>query len=260
MHIRSFAVLFVACVLLTRVGTALAGPTVPILVYHRFDPVKPSLTTIQTSVFRQQLDWLDAHHYQVIPLETVVAWLHGSGQAPATQAVVITVDDGNVSVFTQLYPIILRRHLHVTLFIYPSAISNASYALTWKQLMEMENSGLVDVQSHTYWHPNFLTERAHRTSAAYSAFVDFQLTRSKAVLERKLGIKVTMLAWPYGIFDPQLEAAARRAGYQYAFAFAGGQAHPGDDLLAIPRIPISGFTRVDAFAALVAQPLLGRKS
>lgn len=259
-HLRLTAILFAACVLLTQAGTALAQPTIPILVYHRFDPVRLGLTTIQTTAFQQQLDWLDAHHYKVIPLQAVAAWLGGTGPAPTGQTAVITVDDGNVSVFTQLYPIILRRHLHVTLFIYPSAISNAAYALTWEQLAEMENSGLVDVQSHTYWHPNFHTERAHRTPADYSAFVDFQLSRSRAVLERRLGIKVTMLAWPYGIFDPQLEAAARQAGYLYAFAFAGGQVHPGDDLLAIPRIPISGFMGVDTFAALVAQPLAGKKN
>ncbi len=263
MHIRPFAVLITACLLAvtsSHASLAYNGETIPILVYHRFDPVKLGLTTTQTTVFQQQLDWLDAHHYQVIPLETVATWLSGTGPAPTGQAAVITVDDGNVSVFTQLYPIILRRHLCVTLFIYPSAISNVSYALTWEQLTEMENSGLVDVESHTYWHPNFRTERARRTPADYSAFVDFQLARSKAVLEHKLGIKVSMLAWPYGIFDPQLEAAAGRAGYQYAFAFAGGQAHPGDDLLAIPRMPISGFMRIDVFAALVAQPLPGRNN
>ena len=257
MQIRAFAVLLVTCQLLGVffwAAPASAAQPIPILVYHRFAPAQPGLTTITIPAFEQQLDWLDAHHYQVVPLQTVTAWLSGAGPAPSPQAVVITVDDGYVSVFTQLYPIVLRRHLHVTLFIYPSVISNASYALTWEQLAEMQKSGLVDVQSHTYWHPNFRTERAHRTPADYSAFVDFQLGHSKAVLEQKLGIKVTMLAWPYGIFDPQLEAAARQAGYQYAFAFAGGVACSGGDLLAIPRIPVSGFMRADVFASLMAQP------
>lgn len=260
MHIRLLAVLLIAGILLISGGTAIAEPAIPILVYHRFDPVERSMTTIRTADFEQQLDWLAAHHYQVIPLRAVVAWLEGTAPDPAAQAAVVTVDDGNVSVFTQLYPIILHRHLHVTLFIYPSAISNASYALTWAQLAEMEKSGMVDVQSHTYWHPNFRTERARRTPVDYNAFVDFQLARSKTVLETQLGIKVTMLAWPYGIFDPQLEAAAKGAGYQYAFGFAGGQAHPGCGLLAIPRIPISGFMRLEAFAALFAQPHLGQEN
>ncbi len=230
-------------------GSAMAEPSVPILVYHRFDPVNSGLTTVTTSAFAQQLDWLAAHHYSIVPLQTLVQWRN-----IPSPAVAITVDDGHESVFTQLYPILQRRHIHVTLFIYPSAISNASYALTWTQLDEMVKSGLVDVQSHTYWHPDFRKEREKRTSVDYSAFVDMQLTRSKSVLEQRLGISVTMLAWPYGIYDPDLEAAATRAGYRFGFAFAGGQAHPDSDTLAIPRIPISGGLSLARFAALVAEP------
>ncbi len=250
-----FAILFGA---IGWAATAFSEQAVPILVYHRFDLVKSGLTTIPTNVFQRQLDWLDAHNYHVVPLHMVVDWLGRTGPAPLAPAVVITVDDGNVSDFTQLYPIILHRHLHVTLFIYPSAISNASYALSWAQLKEMEKSGLVDVQSHTYWHPNFRNERAHRSPANYSAFVNFQLSHSKTTLEHRLDVQVSMLAWPYGIYDPLLEAAARKAGYQYAFAFAGGLARLGVDPLAIPRIPISGFTGVGDFPWLVAQHLSGK--
>ncbi|MDD2705386.1 MAG: polysaccharide deacetylase family protein [Acidocella sp.] len=239
---------FVAGLLCLCAAPALAGQTVPILTYHRFDPVKQGLTTVTIAAFEQQLDWLAAHHYTILPLQTVLAWHDSAGPAVA-----ITVDDGHESVFTQLYPIILRRHIHVTLFIYPSAISNASYALTWGQLATMLQSGLVDVQSHTYWHPNFRQERAKRSAADYGEFVDTQLSRSKSVLEQRLGIQVTMLAWPYGIYDAQLEDAARRAGYQWGFAYAGGQAQAGDDPLALPRIPITGAVSLADFAALVAQ-------
>jgi len=227
-----------------------ANPQIPILVYHRFDAVKPGPTTMMTSVFEQQLDWLATHHYQITPLRTVVDSLRGNAPPIAGQPVAITADDGHVSVYTNLFPIIRRRHIPVTLFIYPSAISNASYALTWDQLAEMLKSGLVDVQSHTYWHPNFRQERAHRTADDYRRFVDIQLQRSKDVVQRRLGVSIDMLAWPYGIVDTTLEEAATRAGYKYAYAFAGGWAHEGMDPLAIPRIPVSGFVGIAAFPAL----------
>ena len=141
----------------------------------------------------------------------------------------------------------------MTLFIYPSAISNASYALTWTELAEMVKSGLVDVQSHTYWHPDFRVEKARRTPQDYRAFVDFQLERSKSVLERRLGVSVDMLAWPYGIVNPALEAAAKRAGYAFAVAYAGGPGHRGVDLYAIPRIPVPQRAQGKAFAALLRE-------
>ncbi len=231
-------------------GTATGRPALAVLVYHRFDPAKPGPTTVTNRVFEQQLDWLTAHHIQVLPLEAVVAASRGEGTALTAPAVAITVDDGHESVYTQLYPIIQRRHLPVTLFIYPSAISNASYALTWTQLMAMKTSGLVDIQSHTFWHPNFRTERKRLAPQDYRAFVDRQLKQSKAILEHRLGGTVTMLAWPFGIVDPELEAAASRAGYVAAFAYEGGKLRAGDDPLALSRIPISDRDRGAAFAAL----------
>jgi len=41
------------------------------------------------------------------------------------------------------------------LFLYSSALSNASYDMTWNELREMKEAGLFDVQSHIFWHPNF---------------------------------------------------------------------------------------------------------
>lgn len=225
---------------------------IPILVYHRFDPTTPGPTTVVTKVFEEQLKWLTLHHYKIVPLRAVVDGLRGTGQPVASPAVAITVDDGHRSVYTELFPIIRRQRIPVTLFIYPSAISRADYALTWAELEEMQRSGLVDIESHTYWHPDFRKERARRTPPDFSAFVDFQLARSKSVLESRLAIKVDMLAWPYGIADKELEDAAKRAGYSAAFAYAGGPAAPGDDLLALPRIPVSNAARNENLGALIA--------
>jgi peptidoglycan/xylan/chitin deacetylase (PgdA/CDA1 family) len=115
----------------------------------------------------------------------------------------------------------------------------------------MQASGLVDVESHTYWHPNFHTERRRLSPADYQAFVDVQLRRSKAVIEARLGKPVDMLAWPFGIVDADLEAAAKRAGYTAAFAYTGGPAAPDGDLLALPRIPIANGDRGERFGALL---------
>lgn len=231
--------ILVVCLLLVFGGSAIKGQEIPILVYHRFDPAMPGLTTIRTSTLESQLEWLEDHHYQILSLHAVTDRLRGMGDRANARMVAITVDDGHRSVYTEMFPIILKHRVPVTLFIYPSAISKASYALTWEQIREMERSGLVDVQSHTLWHPNFLKERARLSNAEYAAFVDKQLTDSKTVISSRLGGQVDSLAWPFGIHDSYLEDAAKRAGYRTAFAFSGGPARVGCNMLAIPRIPVS---------------------
>jgi peptidoglycan/xylan/chitin deacetylase (PgdA/CDA1 family) len=224
---------------------------IPILVYHRFDPTAAGPTTVTVATFEAQLAWLAKHDYQIVPLRSALAELSGAAPRPKTSVAVIAADDGHESIYTVLFPIIRRAHIPVTLFIYPSAISNAPYALTWAQLREMQASGLVDVESHTYWHPNFKVERRRRTAADFAAFLDNQLSRSKAVIASKLGGRVDLLAWPYGIVDANLEAAARRAGYTSALAYAGGPALPGDDMFALPRIPVSDADRGVRFGAML---------
>ncbi len=226
-----------------------AQPSAAILVYHRFGPTAAS-TTVSDRALDVQLAWL-ASHANVGTLRSVVGGLRNASAVSGRACVAITADDGHRSVYTDLFPRIRRYGFPVTLFIYPSAISNASYALTWQQLGEMAASGMVDVQSHTYWHPNFHREKAHRTPDDYERFVAMQLSRSKQVIESHIDRPVDMLAWPYGIVDADLETAARKAGYVFAFTLGNRTAFADTDPLALPRLWISDSDRGARFAARI---------
>lgn len=224
---------------------------IPVLVYHRFDPKISGPTTITTATFLSQIAYLSNHGFIIMPLEKVVDVVLDKMPSPPDPIVAITIDDGHRSVYSVLYPIIKERHIPVTLFIYPSAISKSPYALTWDQIREMQASGLVDIQSHTYWHPDFRKEKAHRSAQDYAAFTDSQLTLSRKKLDAELGIHVDLLAWPYGIVDNDLEITARRTGYRAAFGYDSKLAHLGDDPMEIHRIPISDSERGATFGALL---------
>ena len=176
---------------------AAAEPTleVPILLYHRFGPALADEMTVTTPVLEGQLRLIQERGHHVIPLRSLLASLGNSANALPERPVVLAVDDGHRTVYTDLFPLIRRARLPVTLFIYPSAISNASYALTWEQLAEMKASGLVDVQSHTFWHPNFTIEQRRLAPEAYEHFVQVQLKRSKAILEQRTSAERST-CWP----------------------------------------------------------------
>lgn len=214
-------------------------PPVTVLLYHRLGSTVADPMTVKTSTFEQQLAMLRDQGYTIVPLRSVVGRLEGSSTVLPPRAVAIVADDGHRSVYTEMWPIIRSRRVPVTLFIYPSAISNASYALSWEQIAEMTSSGLVDVQSHTFWHPNFNHERARLAPDAFRAFVMMQLTKSKEVLERRTGSAVDLLAWPFGIHDPELEELARQAGYRAAFTLERRPLGGKTDLLALPRYLIT---------------------
>lgn len=232
---------------------ASAVPCAPVvLVYHRFAATANDSMTVRIDTFDAQLAWLRDHGYRIVPLRDIVAWLDGAGAPLPEKAVAITVDDGHRSVYDVLRPIVLRERFPVTLFVYPSAISNASYAMTWPELRELRDSGLFDVQSHTWWHPNFDVERRRRSPDAFRRFALDQFVHARAQIEREVGGNVDLLAWPFGIYDDELAALARQAGYTAAFTLVARHVARGTSALAIPR-----YLMVDAYTPARLGRLLG---
>ncbi|HEU0265214.1 MAG TPA: polysaccharide deacetylase family protein [Geobacterales bacterium] len=228
------------------------GGDIPILLYHRFGPRVADCMTITTPVFEAHLKYLKENGYTVIPLRQLVNWYLGKGPKPAPKSVVIVEDDAHKTVYSDMLPLAKKYNVPVTVFVYPSAISNAKYALTWEQLRELKKSGLFDIQSHTFWHPNFKTERKRLDPAAYDAFVMTQLKKSKAKLEQELGGTVDLLAWPFGIYDDDLITKAQAAGYISTFTIEAHHAGQGDSVMKLPRYLLSNADQGEAFAKIVS--------
>lgn len=233
---KQFCMLLVAILLLSPLSAAAAESfRVPILLYHRFGATVADGMTITTPVFESHMKYLHDNGYKVIPLRQLIDHYLGKAPAPAPKSVVIVEDDAHKSVYSDMLPIIRKYRYPVTIFTYPSAISNAKYAMTWDQLRELKKTGLFDVQSHTYWHPNFKKERKKLTPQALESLVMTQLKKSKSRLESELGSRVDLLAWPFGIYDDYLLKKASEAGYIATFTIERRHATASDSVMKLPR-------------------------
>jgi len=209
---------------------------------------------VTTAVFRSHLAYLREKGFTVIPIRQLVDYYLRKGPRPASGSVVIVADDAHRSVYTEMLPLVKEYHVPVTIFAYPSAISNASYAMTWDQLRELKKTGLFDIQGHTFWHPNFKKEKKRLSAAEYEKFVKMQLTKSKERLNRELNIRVDMLAWPFGIYDDELIKNALDAGYIAAFTIERRHAGSSDDVMRIPRYLMQNSDKGRAFELILGQP------
>ena len=256
------------------------GPVATILSYHEVVPggmppfpthappgtpdtaIKPDRYTLSLENFTAQLDYLDMHGYNVIPLADLVAYLDGKGDALPPKSVVITLDDGYASAYNYVYPLMRKRKMPFTLFIYPQIVNLGKNYVTWQQVAEMSRKG-VDVESHTFTHP-LLTARKHpdMTADAYADFLRHELLDSRTEIEKHTGKPVRFIAFPYSDVDDAVQQAAQQYGYG-AGAFdrtageliTSGKSHP----MGLIRFPVEHDTSLAAFAHFLLPDRLSAK-
>lgn len=231
-------------------------PTATVLCYHIVEAPAAPRMHIDRETFRQQLRYLEMTGYNVVPLRHVYEFVTGTRKSLPKNAVVITIDDGWRSTYTEAFPELQKRKFPFTVFIYPNIIGKTSNALTWEQIKEMANAG-VDIQSHALTHP-FLTRRKHRSmnDEQYTAWLQRELAESRRILESKSGKRVSFIAYPYGDYDDTVAKAAERAGYAAALTCDFGRVRKGSDPLKMKRFVIDDKMDFAAFRKyLGATPL-----
>jgi len=214
-----------------------------ILCYHRFADTVADSMTVRKSTFLDHIQAIQQAGAHVIPLADLVAHHQGKLASLPPKPVVITIDDGHRSVYEVMAPMVEKLNWPMTLFIYPSAISNASYAMRWEQVKKLQDTGHFNVQSHTYWHPNLVRERKLQPPADFQRFAMNQLERSRKVLQDRMGQPVSYLAWPFGMLDDGLMKMAADAGYQASLALGNKPCVMSDPIQALPR-----YLMVDEFS------------
>lgn len=257
LFLRTIVLLFVAIYSMTTYADDTMQ--IPVLVYHNFNPTVPGSMSLTPARLEEQLKWIKDNGFTVVPLKDVVNYLQGQKVTLPAKPVVISADDGWSSVYTYMLPLIRKYNIPVTLFIYPETISHGAHAMTWEQLKELQKTGLFDIQGHTYSHPNFKQEKKHRSPSAYEKLVYNELFNSKKILEEKLGIKVTLLAWPFGIYNDYLEQQAAKAGYVMAFTIDAHHTDKADRPMAQARYMIVAGQNMKTFAAIMNGKAQGKK-
>ncbi|MEG1501682.1 MAG: polysaccharide deacetylase family protein, partial [Clostridiales bacterium] len=142
--------------------------------------------------------------------------------------------------------------------------------LTFKQMKEMENSGLLEIGSHTYAsHGNVnidddgemapaLVNRHYNTKEEklesytdYIKRVQNDLTRSQQILEKKLGRKDFYFAYPYGLYNDAVYSMVEDSGFSCALSVKIGRVKEDSDLFALPRYGITSGMSLTRFILII---------
>lgn len=187
-----------------------------VFVYHSFGPAlvekESSLQThyrVTAEKFENQMKYLSDNGYHPISFAAYADSLRKNTKL-SDKVVVLSFDDGWKTQYKYAVPILEKYKFTATFFIITDYVNNNYKAyMSWNDLKDLVKNNF-DIESHTKTHP-ILT----RLDAKHLAD---ELVGSKKILEDKLGIKVTALAYPNYAQDKAAQAAVKNAGYHSARA------------------------------------------
>ena len=182
---------------------------VPVLVYHSFGPALSKKETVMQThyrvtaeMFEKQMKYLQDNGYHPVSFSAYVNSLINKAKLPE-KAVVLSFDDGWKTQYKYAVPILEKYNFTGTFFIVSSYVGYGSY-MNWTDLKDLVAHNF-DIESHTKTH-QLLTKIDPKK-------LPDELSTSKKILEDKLGIKVTTLAYPNYAQNEAVRQAVKSAGY-----------------------------------------------
>jgi peptidoglycan/xylan/chitin deacetylase (PgdA/CDA1 family) len=227
-------------------GVAAEGSVI-VLLYHQFKPAGVKIPamyqwTMNEDVFESEMKYIHDNGYNVIPMSTLLKFLRHEGSVPP-RAVCITIDDGYKSAIVYAAPILKKYGFPWTFFVYPAFITTAegAGAASWNDLLQLQADG-IDIECHSMTHPKLNSHHQlgrNLSAQEYDAWLTNETAGSKAILEQKMGKKITCFAYPFGEYNKAVEAATVAAGYEAIFTVAGNPVHSTTSLHSIGRYTIT---------------------
>jgi biofilm PGA synthesis lipoprotein PgaB len=204
--------------------------------------------TISAQTLIKHFNWLKENGYNVISWQQVIDAENGKGTLP-DNAVLLSFDDGYETMYNVVFPL-LKAYNYPAVFApvtgwldtpanqkiaYADKMLDRSVFATWSQVKEMEQSGLVEVASHTHNLHNGINANPsggqlpaviapeykngkYETEDAYKNRLKSDFAHTVQTLVNHIGKKPRVMVWPYGQFNDVAVQIARQAGMPHYFS------------------------------------------
>lgn len=228
-----------------------------VLCYHNVldNPLEdPEKFTVSTAALVQQFSWLQQNGYQVISVDQLLEVRNGDKPLPS-KAVMLTFDDGYRSFYTHVYPLLKQFRFPAVLalvgeWMHMKPGEKVPYAghdytresfVTNEQILEMADSGLVEIASHSYnlhrgvqanpqgnmlpaavsriYNPQ---NESYESDQEYLSRVSADLEKNSEYIAQVSGRRPRVMVWPYGRYNEDLIKLARSVGMPLTFSLEDG--------------------------------------
>ena len=242
------------------------------IAYHDVEDRDPdqAVVAVRTERLIEQLAWLRENGYKPVTVDQIMAARKGGPELPA-KAILLSFDDGYSSFYTRVLPVLRAYNWHALLAPVGSWIDTPlnqpvdfagaprarSDFLTWDQVREISQSGLVEIAAHTdanhkgilanpqgNLQPAAATRRYDPLTKRYESEAEFQarirtdVNNISEKIRKVTGKKPRVWVWPYGAADGTSLTVVGEQGYEMALTLDDGL-DALDNLMSSPRFLVA---------------------
>ncbi|RJE90228.1 polysaccharide deacetylase family protein [Paenibacillus sp. 1011MAR3C5] len=233
---------------------------IPILVYHHIDddPYEPNSLITPPAKFRSDMEAVKAAGFNAVLITDLIDYVDGKKELP-DNPVAITFDDGYLSNYEYGYPVLKELGLHATISIIGWSVGRDEHRIpgkqfyphfTWKQAKEMQVSGVIDIQNHSYdMHESNPDDPSVRSGVLqlpgesngdYARALLSDIGGMADSIEQQLGNTVNVFTYPFGYYSHLSEQILKDMGYRVTLSTKSGISRiikgDPDSLFALKRI------------------------
>lgn len=190
--------------------------SIPVLMYHSIAPHPKSKFRMTPERFENDLQTMVRKGYMPITA-TDLRQAYEKGTSLPARPILITLDDGYQDSYTYALPLLKKYRAKATIFVITNTISRYPAYLKWPEIKKMEQSGLVDIESHTVTHANLKKVSASQLKR--------EIVQSKKTLESQLHKPILIFCYPYGNYTDETINVLQQTGYRMAFTTKDGKAN-----------------------------------
>lgn len=223
---------------------------VPILVYHCVgdNPAAPDgdALFVTKENFEKQMIFLKNMGYTTIFAKDL------NNPLPR-RPIVLTFDDGYENNYTEAFPILQKYKMKATIFVVGGMIEEPGKLkrLSWDQMKEMEQSGIIDIQSHTFMLHGIDSsgqyasmKKPEESASEYKARILADLNCQREAFIKHLGHEPVAIAFPNGYHNEELEQIYHKENDMLCFTITPMIAKPAEQHGILPRIPVFYWTEL----------------
>jgi peptidoglycan/xylan/chitin deacetylase (PgdA/CDA1 family) len=209
---------------------------VPIMMYHHVKNTGLGKDVISPYEFENDLIYLAENDYNTITMTDLINYVYNEGELPANP-IILTFDDGLYNTYKNVFPLLQKYNKKIVLSIIGKSVddfskvndTNLSYAhVTWNQVKEMEDSGLVEIQNHSYNLHKVCNgrygcyQKRDEPFTKYEEFLTSDILTLQEKIKEVVDIEPNTFTYPYGRFNENTDAILKKLGFKATLSVTFG--------------------------------------